>query len=128
MTATSDQRRGERGSARFNFLVVLAVLGVLAYIGYQYIPVAYQAYLYKDLMLQKVDAAAALGHPPSWVTEQLTRSAPDYDVPPDAQIETVKQAERLEVKVHFVRPIEFPGYTYNYTFDQTVKSTNFVFK
>lgn len=125
---TTKNRKGERGSARLKFVVVLAILGAIAYAGYKYIPVAYQAYLFKDQMHQKVDAAVALGHTSSWVTEQLTKTLPDYDIPPDAQIETTKQNDRMEVHVHYVKPIDFPGYTYNYTFDETIKSTNFVFK
>ncbi len=39
---------------------------------------------------------------------------------------TVQRDNRLEVRVQFVRPIEFPGYTYNYEFDHTVKSTAFL--
>jgi hypothetical protein len=30
------------------------------------------------------------------------------------------------VRVQYVTPIEFPGYTYNYEFDHTVKSTAFL--
>lgn len=127
MTPTTN-RKGERGSARLKFVVVLAILGAIAYAGYKYIPVAYQAYLFKDQMHQKVDAAVALGHTSSWVTEQLTKTLPDYDIPSDAQIETTKQNDRMEVHVQYVKPIDFPGYTYNYTFDETIKSTDFVFK
>lgn len=125
---TTTNRKSERGSARLKFVVVLAILGAIAYAGYQYIPVAYHAYLFKDQMHQKVDAAVALGHTTSWVTEQLTKSLPDYDIPTDAQIETTKQNDRMEVHVRYVKPIDFPGYTYNYTFDETIRSTNFVFK
>jgi hypothetical protein len=118
----------ERGSARLKFLVVALIIGALAYAGYQYIPVAYEAYLFKDLMQQKVDAAVALGHPPGWVQEQLAKSAPDYNIPPDAEIVPTKQDQRMEVRVQFTRPIEFPGYTYEYAFDHTAKSTDFIFK
>jgi len=52
---------GERGSARLNFLIVMAILAAVAYAGYLYVPVAYHAYLYKDLMQNRVDAATALG-------------------------------------------------------------------
>ena len=37
-------RSDERGGARLKFLVVMAILGLLAYAGYLYIPVAYNAY------------------------------------------------------------------------------------
>jgi hypothetical protein len=118
----------ERGSARLKFLVVVVVLGIIAYAGYLYIPVAYNAYLFKDLMHTQVDAAVALGHPPSWVEEQLRRSAGDYDVPPDAVITSTLQDKRMEVRVQFTRPIEFPGYTYQYEFDYTAKSGTFLTK
>ena len=120
--------RSETGSARLKFIIVLAVIAVVAYAGYLYVPVAYSSYLFKDLMQQKVDTAAALGHPPGWVREQLAKSAPEYDVPPDAEITPALKDGRVEVQVQFVRPIEFPGYVYQYNFDHTARSTEFLLK
>lgn len=121
-------RTSERGSARLKFLVVVLILGTVAYAAYQYIPVAYDAYLFKDLMQQRVDTAAAMDHPPAWVKDQLSKSAPDYNVPVDAEIVPAKQGDRIQVTVKFSRPIEFPGYVYQYEFDNTVHSTAFAFK
>ena len=115
----------ERGGARLKFLLVAGIVGALAYSGYLYVPVAYDAYLYKDLMQQKVDATVALGHQDSWLTEQLVKSAPDYNVPADAVITPTRQNDRVEVRVHYIRPIVFPGYTYEYEFDHTAKSSSF---
>ena len=121
-------RSNERGGARLKFLIVVALLGLFAYCSYLYIPIAYNAYLFKDLMQHDVDAASTLGHPPSWVKEQLEKSAPDYGVPEDAVITPVQTENRTQVTVQFKRPIEFPGYTYEYEFDKTVKSTQFLMK
>lgn len=115
----------ERGNARLKFIIVIAILAIVSYAGYLYIPVAYNAYLFKDLMQQKVDAAMALGHPPAWLKDQLVKSAPEYDVPADAVILPTQRNNRTEVTVQFTRPIEFPGYTYNYNFDHTATSTDF---
>jgi hypothetical protein len=104
----------------------MAVIGLVAYMGYMYLPVAYQAYLFKDLMQHDVDVASSQGYPPSWVKDQLVKSAPEYGVPADAVIEPTQRDNRIEVTVQFVRPIEFPGYTYQYNFDHTVKSTAFL--
>jgi len=119
-------RSDERGGSRLNFVVVLAIIGILAYVGYVYIPISYNAYLFKDLMQRNVDAASALGHTPIWVREQLAKSAPDYGVPADAVITPTQNENRMQVRVQFKRPIEFPGYTYQYEFDQTVKSSQFL--
>jgi|SRR6266850_1223161 len=119
-------RTNERGSARLKFLMVIAVIGIIAYAGYVYVPVAYQSYLLKDLMQHDVDVAATQGYPASWVKDQLTKSAKEYDMPPDAVIEPTQQENRVVVRVRFVRPLEFPGFTYQYAFDHTAMSTTFL--
>ena len=124
----SMPKKSERGSARLKFLVVVVVIGAVAYAGYMYVPVAYNAYLFKDLMQQKANAAVALGHPAAWVKEQLVKSAPDYKIPADVEITPTVQEKRVEVRAQYSQPIEFPGYTYQYTFDHTVKSTDVIIK
>ena len=120
------QRSGERGSATLKFVIVMAILCSAAYAGYLYVPVAYQAHMYKDLMQHYADVAAAQGYRPSWAGDQLAKSAGEYEVPSNAVITPAQRDNRIEVRVQFVRVIEFTGYTYNYEFDQTVKSTAFL--
>ena len=120
------QRSGERGSANLKFVIVLAIIVVTAYAGYLYVPVAYQANTFKELMQHYADVAVAQGYPPSWAGEQLMKSAAEYQVPANAIITPAQRDNRIEVRVQFVRVIEFPGYTYNYEFDHTVKSTAFL--
>ena len=122
----NKDRSNERGSSRLKLILVLAFFGCLAYAGYLYIPVAYQAYLYKDLMQHYVDVAAAQGYQPAWAGEQLLKSEAEYEVPSNALITPAARDNRIEVRVQFTRPIEFPGYTYYYEFDHTVKSTAFL--
>jgi hypothetical protein len=120
------QRSGERGSASLKFLFVMALIGSCAYAGYLYVPVAFQANTYKDLMQHYADVAATQGYSPAWVMEQLAKSGPEYGVPADASITAVQRDQRMEVSVQFVRVIEFPVYPYNYEFDYTVRSTAFL--
>ena len=122
----TKQMTSERGSARLKFIIVIAIIAVGAYALYMYVPVAYQGYLFKDLMQHNVDVASAQGYPATWVRDQLVKSAPEYGVPADAVISPAQRDNRMEVTVQFVRPIEFPGYTYQYNFDYTVKSTAFL--
>jgi hypothetical protein len=119
-------RTTERGSARLKFVIVIAIIGIIAFVGYVYVPVAYQAYLLKDLMQHDVDLAATQGYPASWVKDQLTKAAKEYGVPPDAIIEPTQQESRMSVRVQFARPVEFPGFTYQYNFDHTARSTTFI--
>lgn len=119
-------RSSERGSASLKFLIVMALIGACAYGGYLYVPVAYQAKVFKDLMQHYVDVAATQGYKPTWAQQQLMKNAPEYDIPADALYTAVQRDNRVEVRVQYVRAIELPGYTYNYEFDHTVKSTAFL--
>ena len=119
-------RSSERGSAGLKFLLVMLFLGACAYSGYLYVPVAYQAHAFKDLMQHYVDVASAEGKRPAWVGEQLIKNFADYEIPADAVVTPNNRDQRVEVRVQYVKPIELPGYTYNYEFDYTAKSTAFL--
>lgn len=119
-------RSSERGAARLKLLIFLLVLGVVGYALYLYVPVAYHAYLFKDFMQHTVNIAVTAGYQPVWVSDQLKKSLPEYDVPSDALITPANRDNRVEVRVQYTRSIEFPGYTYQYEFDHTARSTAFL--
>ena len=123
MSATS--RHGEQGGARLKFLLVVLVFMLVGYAGYLYVPVAYRAYTLKDIMQHDVDVASTQGYPVTWVTDQLRKGADEYGMPPNAIITPSQQDSRVIVRVQFTMPIEFPGFTYQYRFDHTAKSTTF---
>ncbi len=116
----------QKGSARLKLIIFLVVFGLVIYVGYMYVPVAIDAYYFKDAMQNKVDQAAALGYDNAWLKEQLAKIGPEYHVPPDANITAGTADSRVEAHVKFTRPIVFPGYTYNYEFDHTAKSGTFL--
>ena len=118
-------RTNERGSSRLKFIIVMAILLCVGYAAYLYIPVRYHAYLFKDSMQQFADIASAQGKPPTWVAEQLSKTLEEFDVPSTAIITPTTVDSRIQVRVQFNKPIEFPGYTYQYEFDETVKSAAF---
>ena len=119
-------RPSERGGARAKFIVFIAIFAILAYVGVMYIPVAVDAYYFKDVMQSKVDAAAVQGFDAAWVTDQLKKSQREHNVPDEAVISPSTKDNRVEVRVQFTRPISFPGFTYNYEFDHTARSTAFL--
>ena len=117
----------QRGGARFNFVVVVLVIALAAYSAYNYAPVAYNAYLYKDFMQETVNKAA---YPPpkssAWVAQQLRAAAKDYDLPEDADIQVETEDGRIVAHVTFTRDIQLPGYVYEYDFDHTARSSGFI--
>ena len=122
------KKQGERGGARLKFIIAVAVFAVVVYVGYLYIPVAIDAYYLKDVMQNKVDLAATQGYETAWVKDQLDKSKAEYHVPPEAIITPARSDDnRIQVRVQYTRPISVPGgFTYNYDFDYTAKSTTFL--
>ena len=117
--------QNEQGGARLKFIAFIAVFAVILYVGYLYVPVALDAYYYKDVMQNKVDQAGAQGFDGNWLRDQLAKSGPEYHVPAEAIITPSTKENRVVVRVQFSRPISFPGYTYNYEFDHTAQSSSF---
>ena len=120
------RNRAEHGSARLKLILFLVVVAIVGYAGYMYIPVAIDAYYFKDAMQNKANLAAAQGHDGAWLADQISKSKAEHNVPDDAVITPAQKEGRLEVRVQFTRPISTPLFTYNYDFDYTAQSTTFL--
>ena len=119
-------KNGELGGARAKLIIFIVVFGALVYAGVLYIPVAIDAYYFKDTMQNTVNLAITQGYDTAWVTDQLKKSGREYHVPDEAVFTPALKDNRMEVRVQFTRPISTPVYTYNYDFDYTARSTAFL--
>lgn len=131
MNSSLDTRRrrafsDEYGGSRLNFIITIAVIALVGYSAYQYIPVAYHAYLFKDAMQEVVNIGAGTGRDTDWVRNRLRESAAENDLPKDALIDVQTREGRVEARVRWVHNIPLPGYTYRYDFDHTVTSSSFL--
>ncbi len=120
------EHRSERGGAGLKLIIFIAVVAIVGYAAYMYIPVAVDAYYFKDTMQNKVNLAAAQGYDTAWVADQIGKSKTEYHVPDEAVVTPTQNQGRMQVRVQFSRPISFPGFTYNYDFDYTAQSTSFL--
>ena len=124
-TCPASHRYGERGEGRLKLLVVVAVLAIVGYSAYQYVPVAIKAYQFKDVMQQTVNTAAMQPQTTSETLKKLlTDRALEYGAPPPpaTQVGVTHQDGRWQARVQYTREVPLPFYTYQYTFDNTVKS------
>jgi len=121
------ERRGERGGSRFNFVIIFLVIALGGYSAYHYVPVAYNAYLFKDYMQETVNKAA---YPPGqtneWVAAQLRAAAKDYNLPANMQVNVQNEEGRIAAHVQWSQPVQLPGYVYEYKFDETARSSGFI--
>ncbi len=116
-------QRHAHGGARLNFLVVLATLIALSYVGYQLVPVYYRGTLLESFMQDTANTAGAFNKPPAWVEQQLRANADYYGLPADTVIETTTQEGRVQIHVKFFHAIPLFVLNHQYKFDHTVKST-----
>ena len=119
--------RGERGGSRVNFLIFVLVVALVGYSAYHYVPVAYNAYLYKDYMQETVNKAA---YPPGqsndWVAAQLRSAAKDFNLPANMQVNVQTEDGRIAAHVQWTQPVTLPGFIYEYKFDETARSSGFI--
>jgi hypothetical protein len=119
--------RGERGGSRLNFLIVMLVLALAGYSAYNYAPVEFNAYRFKDFMQETVDKASyPPGQSSEWVAQQLRAAATDYNLPPDMYVNVQKEEGRIAARVQWTQPVKLPGYVYEYKFDHTARSSGFI--
>ena len=119
--------RGERGGARFNFVVIILLIALAVYSAYHYAPVSYKAYRFKDFMQETVNKAAyPPGQTTDWVTQQLRAGAKEFGVPEDAVINIQKEEGRISARVTWSESVQLPAYVYEYDFDHTARSSGFI--
>lgn len=123
-TSQMSSRIGERGNSRVKFLIIMSLVVITAFVGYQYVPVRFQAERYKDFMQEAVNKGAALSKPSDVIKEQLIKSGTEYGVPANALVTLEEHEGVLQARVQFKRPIPLFVYTYEYQFDETVKSSS----
>jgi len=132
MTVANQERRvprgrGERGGARFNLVVVVLLIALAVYSAYNYAPVSYKAYRYKDYMQEIVNKAAfPPGQTTEWVTQQLRAGAKEYQIPEDAEISVQREEGRISARVTWSESVQLPAYAYEYNFDHTAHSSGFI--
>ncbi|HYY99469.1 MAG TPA: hypothetical protein VE642_12790 [Pyrinomonadaceae bacterium] len=120
-------RAGEAGGSRLNFIIVMVILALATYSAYNYAPVAYDAFLFKDFMEETVNKAAfPPGQTPEWVAQQLRAQAKEYDLPADMNINVQMESGHIVARAQWTRPVRLPGYTYQYQFDHTAQSSGFI--
>ena len=119
--------RDERGGARFNFIVLILLIALAAYSAYNYAPVWYKSYRFKDYMQETVNKAAyPPGQTTEWVTQQLRAAAKEYQIPEDAEYTVHREEGRIAARVTWSEPVQLPAYVYVYDFDHTARSSGFI--
>ncbi|HLL76920.1 MAG TPA: hypothetical protein VK421_16820 [Pyrinomonadaceae bacterium] len=115
-------RAGERGGARLKFLLVMAAIAALVYVGAQFVPAAYRAWAFERFVQDAVNNAAVANKPNAWVEQQLRKGFKEHGVPEDATLKVAREGGHITATVRYTRPISLLVTEYEYTFDTNARS------
>jgi hypothetical protein len=129
------KRDSERGSAGAKFVVIFAVILLLAHAGWNYVPVAYEAESLRTEMQTAVVQGLALPgkvDPVENVKSRIRQSIQRNNGPADALVD-VKMTSTTAITAHVayqkdVNILPFGIYRYTYVFDHTATPTGFLLK
>ena len=127
-------RSSERGSAGVKFLICMAVMGLAAHAGYNYVPVAYNAESFKTEMQSAVLQGLALPGKVNVVDNvkaRVQKAIVENDIPNDALVDVKQAGNVVTAHVAYTKPVNilpFGIYKYNYQFDHTATPTGFLLK
>lgn len=118
--------RGQAGEGKLGCILwsVLLLVGVM--IAWKAIPVKIASSELYDFMVEQAKWA---GNTPADVMERrIVGKADELGLPVDPKnVKVEKPGDKVRMRATFMVPVEFPGYTYEWSFDLQVERPIFIF-
>lgn len=118
------RRFTERGEGQFGCIIGLIILIAAGWIAFKMIPVKVKA---ADLRRTVTDSARSAGQlkDPA-IRANILSKARELDLEVKKEDIKIQRArERIRVEVDYVVPVEFPGYTYQWSFEHIAENPIF---
>jgi len=120
------RRRSERGEGNIGCILWLLALGLAVLIAWKAVPVKMQSTELYDYMdeLAKFGAARTV---PEDLEKQILNRAQQLHIPLDKKnVKVERNGDHIYMEVDYTIPVEFPGYTYQWHFRQTLDRPIFI--
>lgn len=109
------RNRRESGEGQFGCLVGVVLLLAAALVAYKMIPIKVKAAEMRDTVIDEAKSGGQ--HSDRRITEEILRTAKRLELPvKEDDISIERNAGQIRVEVKYSVPVEFPGYTYNWSF------------
>lgn len=109
------RNRRERGEGQFGCLVGLVILLAAGLIAYRMIPIKVKAAELRDVVIDEAKSAGQ--HKDAQMRRAILAKAEQLELPvTDEDITIRRRSTDVSVEVTYVVPVEFPGYTYEWSF------------
>lgn len=120
------RRSVERGEGNLGCIVWMVLLGIGVLIAWKTVPVKVKSAEFYDYMDEQAKFSAARATTDS-LKKGLMDRAKQLDIPLERKdIDIELSRERVRMKVRYTIPVEFPGYTYNWDFEQEIDRPIFI--
>lgn len=118
------RNRRERGEGQMGCLVGLVFLLLAGLVAFKMIPVKVKAAELRDVVSDETRSAGQ--HNDARIRKAILQKAEDLELPVSSEdVDISRRAGMIRVRVQYVVPVEFPGYTYEWEFDHRVENPIF---
>jgi hypothetical protein len=120
------RRRSERGEGNLGCILWLVALGLAILIAWKAVPVKMQSTELYDFMDETAKFRSERT-PPEELEKQIVDRAKQLNIPLDKKnVKVERKGDRIYMEVEYTIPVEFPGYTYQWHFRQTLDRPIFI--
>lgn len=127
LTYKRDPRRSrQRGEGMLGCLFWAAILAVVVLIAWEAVPAKMASANFYDFMEETARFPGKRSE--AKIKQDLLRRAKELDLDIDPKnIEVSKDRSRIKMKASYTIPLEFPGYTHEWDFEQEIDRPIFIF-
>ncbi len=121
-----SRKSAQRGDGNFGCIAWLLVFAVALLIAWKAIPVKIQSAELYDFMVELTKFSASMT--PEELEKRIVERAKELELPLDKEhVHVAREGDRIKMEAHYTVPLEYPGYTYQWTFDHKVDRPIFIF-
>lgn len=118
------RNRRERGEGQLGCLVGLIVLALGIFIAWKMVPIKVRAAEVRGVVVDEAKSAGT--HSDKVIMGNILSKAHEDNIPlTEENVKISRGGGNISIEVHYVVPVEFPGYVYQWHFDHSV--TNPIF-
>ena len=116
--------RRQRGEGQFGCIVGLIILAIAVFIAWRIIPVKVKAAEINQVVEDEAKSAGT--HNDDRIRGAILKKAREDNLPiTEDNIKINRGANEIIIEVHYVVPVDFPGYTYQYHLDKSYSNPIF---
>ena len=114
------------GEGNLGCILTGAIFAIGLMIAWQAVPTKIRSAEFYDFMIDQAEAAGS--REAAQIKKRLLAKADELDLPVNEKNLSVKKGgDRIKIETKYTIPLEYPGYTYEWTFDHKIDRAIFYF-